>query len=108
MGLSVSELDNLMTKLSKFEIEGVRETDAPLFSGAPQIPLGDLGERLEKEELPRWPPYTEEPIAEPLPPLRICAYCNNPIEGRCITAMFRKFHPECFVCRYGVIGEMED
>ena len=37
-----------MTKLSKFEIEGVREVDAPLFSGAPHIPLGEL-ERLDKE-----------------------------------------------------------
>ena len=39
----------MMTKLSKFEIEGIREVDSPLFSGAPQIPLGDLGERLDKE-----------------------------------------------------------
>ena len=38
-----------MTKLSKFEIEGIREVDSPLFSGAPHIPLGDLGDRLEKE-----------------------------------------------------------
>ena len=30
----------------------------------------------------------------------ICAVCRKPIKGRCITAMFRKFHPECFVCRY--------
>ena len=29
----------------------------------------------------------------------ICAVCRKPIKGRCITAMFRKFHPECFVCR---------
>jgi len=30
----------------------------------------------------------------------ICAVCRKPIKGRCITAMFRKFHPECFVCSY--------
>ena len=29
----------------------------------------------------------------------LCAMCRKPISGRCITAMFRKFHPECFVCR---------
>ena len=46
--IHIAELDNLMTKLSKFEIEGVREVDAPLFSGAPHIPLGEL-ERLDKE-----------------------------------------------------------
>ena len=26
--------------------------------------------------------------------------CDKPISGRCITAMFRKFHPEHFVCSF--------
>lgn len=30
----------------------------------------------------------------------LCAACHKPITGRCITAMFRKFHPACFVCSY--------
>jgi len=30
----------------------------------------------------------------------LCAGCHKPITGRCITAMFRKFHPEHFVCSY--------
>ncbi|XP_041455447.1 paxillin-like isoform X2 [Lytechinus variegatus] len=30
----------------------------------------------------------------------LCAGCNKPITSRCITAMQRKFHPECFVCDY--------
>lgn len=30
----------------------------------------------------------------------LCAMCRKPISGRCITAMFRKFHPECFVCSF--------
>ncbi|ESO09833.1 hypothetical protein HELRODRAFT_97219 [Helobdella robusta] len=30
----------------------------------------------------------------------LCAHCNQPITGRCITAMFRKFHPDHFVCTY--------
>jgi len=30
----------------------------------------------------------------------LCAGCNKPITGRCITAMFRKFHPEHFVCSF--------
>ncbi|XP_071480245.1 paxillin-like [Diadema antillarum] len=30
----------------------------------------------------------------------LCAGCNKPITGRCITAMQRKFHPEHFVCDY--------
>lgn len=29
-----------------------------------------------------------------------CAGCGKPISGRCITAMFRKFHPEHFVCSF--------
>ncbi|KZS03569.1 putative Paxillin [Daphnia magna] len=30
----------------------------------------------------------------------LCAGCHKPITGRCITAMFKKFHPEHFVCSY--------
>ncbi|XP_074596615.1 paxillin [Brevipalpus obovatus] len=30
----------------------------------------------------------------------LCAGCLKPITGRCITAMFRKFHPEHFVCSF--------
>jgi len=30
----------------------------------------------------------------------LCAMCQKAISGRCITAMFRKFHPECFVCSF--------
>ncbi|XP_065156116.1 leupaxin isoform X2 [Atheta coriaria] len=30
----------------------------------------------------------------------LCAGCHKPIGGRCITAMFRKFHPEHFVCAF--------
>ncbi|CAG5120438.1 unnamed protein product, partial [Candidula unifasciata] len=30
----------------------------------------------------------------------LCASCERPITGRCITAMFRKFHPEHFVCAF--------
>ena len=29
-----------------------------------------------------------------------CAACDKPISGRRITAMFRKFHPEHFVCSF--------
>jgi len=29
-----------------------------------------------------------------------CSVCENIIQGRVITAMKRKFHPECFVCTY--------
>ena len=30
----------------------------------------------------------------------LCAGCGKPISGRCVTAMFRKFHPEHFVCSF--------
>lgn len=30
----------------------------------------------------------------------LCAGCHKAISGRCITAMFRKFHPEHFVCSF--------
>jgi len=30
----------------------------------------------------------------------LCAGCHEPIKGRCVTAMFRKYHPEHFVCSF--------
>lgn len=30
----------------------------------------------------------------------LCASCQKPITGRCITAMGKKFHPEHFVCAF--------
>ena len=30
----------------------------------------------------------------------LCVTCNKPVTGRCVTAMFRKYHPEHFVCTY--------
>ncbi|XP_060575951.1 paxillin-like [Ruditapes philippinarum] len=30
----------------------------------------------------------------------LCAGCQKPIAGRCITAMYKKFHPEHFVCAF--------
>ncbi|CAG2100472.1 unnamed protein product [Medioppia subpectinata] len=30
----------------------------------------------------------------------LCAGCHKPITGRCITAMYRKYHPEHFVCSF--------
>ena len=30
----------------------------------------------------------------------LCAGCHKPVTGRCITAMYRKYHPEHFVCSF--------
>lgn len=30
----------------------------------------------------------------------LCASCQQPINGRCITAMNRKYHPEHFTCAF--------
>jgi paxillin len=30
----------------------------------------------------------------------LCAGCQKPISGRCVTAMGKKFHPEHFVCSF--------
>jgi len=30
----------------------------------------------------------------------LCAGCHKPVTGRCITAMYRKYHPEHFVCTF--------
>jgi len=36
----------------------------------------------------------------PSAPRHVCFGCNSAIEGRCVTALFKKFHPEHFVCSY--------
>ncbi len=33
-------------------------------------------------------------------PSHVCSVCQSPIEGRCVTALFKKFHPEHFACSY--------
>jgi hypothetical protein len=33
-------------------------------------------------------------------PSHVCSVCQVGIEGRCVTALFKKFHPEHFVCSY--------
>uniref|UniRef100_A0A0N5ABC1 LIM zinc-binding domain-containing protein n=1 Tax=Syphacia muris TaxID=451379 RepID=A0A0N5ABC1_9BILA len=30
----------------------------------------------------------------------LCAVCNKPISGRCVSAMGQRFHPEHFCCSY--------
>ena len=30
----------------------------------------------------------------------ICASCQKPITGRCVTALNKRYHPEHFVCSY--------
>jgi len=30
----------------------------------------------------------------------LCVTCNKPVMGRCVTAMYRKYHLEHFVCTY--------
>ena len=59
-----------------------------------------MNEYVESEE-----EEIEEPLNLPDPSITpenfpICCRCSKPIKGRCVTAMFRKFHPECFVCSY--------
>ena len=54
-------------------------------------------EEEEEEEIINLPDPSYVPDPSTFP---ICARCLKPINGRCVTAMFRKFHPECFVCSY--------
>ena len=37
---------------------------------------------------------------EPDKPIYHCTVCQKLIQGRVITAMSQKFHPQCFVCTY--------
>ena len=57
--------------------------------------MDEVGQAEEEVE---WvmPELPEEPPRK----YPICAACTKQIQGRCITAMMRKFHPEHFVCSY--------
>ena len=62
--------------------------------------IGVMEEKMNKEEIRRHVQCGPDPLVEyENPRTSVCAMCRQPISGRCITAMFRKFHPECFVCR---------
>ena len=75
------------------------------FSQAGFFPK-DRRPRMLDDHIPTPEPESEpepepEPLPEPVPyEIALCAWCNKPIYGRCVTAMFRKFHPECFLCSF--------
>merc|ERR1712179_419104 len=68
--------------LKSFKMDG-GNVDLPVIGGVPNLGVVDLQDHMIT-------------ISNP----RICAMCRQQITGRCITAMFRKFHPECFVCSF--------
>jgi paxillin len=54
----------------------------------------------EVEEETTWVVDSPALPAQPERKLPTCAACSRLIEGRCVTAMMRKFHPQHFVCSY--------
>ncbi len=92
---------------ANFDKPGVREAQDQAGYGARH-----QAEECVEIEFVEPPPRPESPPRRPDP---ICAACSKAIQGRCITAMMRKFHPEHFVCSYclkvlnkGTFKERED
>ena len=69
-----------------------------MIGGVPNLGVVDLQENMKKQVVRNEPKMVTDHMITISNP-RICAMCRQQITGRCITAMFRKFHPECFVCR---------
>ena len=65
--------------------------------------LGILEEPFEKEDMSemfRRAFLEKMNTDEPDKPIYHCCVCQKLIQGRVITAMSQKFHPQCFVCTY--------
>ncbi len=85
-------------------------TEIPADTATTSVNLTEYVERLEKLSLHPNNPQQDEEVEETdfkvaVPPMvqwpkYVCASCGGLIEGRCITAIYRKFHPEHFVCSY--------
>jgi len=95
---SAQELDHLMMSLKSFKMDG-GNVDLPVIGGVPNLEVGELHENMNKQVVRNEPKMVTDHMITISNP-RICAMCRQQITGRCITAMFRKFHPECFVCSF--------
>jgi len=91
-----------MMSLNTFKMEE-RNVDEPVIGGAPNLDmmLEMMEEKMNKQTIARHVQSGPDPLVDyEIPKSPLCAMCRQPISGRCITAMFRKFHPECFVCSF--------
>ncbi len=96
-----NDLDDLNQTLRADKLEPI-VTDHPEDMDAEILP-DDIVEAFAKESIKAELTSIDDEVPEPtFQPLResLCAGCNKVISGRCVTAMFRKFHPEHFVCSF--------
>lgn len=98
------ELDDLMQGLEGYEKMPSRNVE--LGNAAAGVPgcLGDIYEDFEKEDMSEMfrRAFLEQMDAGDDNNRKIhkCCVCREAIRGRVITAMAKKFHPQCFVCTY--------
>jgi hypothetical protein len=97
------ELDDLMQGLDGYD--KMPNRDVEIGNAAADVPgcLGDIYEEFEKEDMSD---MFKRAFLEQMEPddnerkIHNCYVCREAIRGRVITAMAKKFHPQCFVCTY--------
>jgi len=97
------ELDDLMQGLGGYD--RMKERNVELGNAAANVPgcLGDIYEPFEKEDMSEMfrRAFLEQMVQDDNNrKIHDCYVCKEAIRGRVITAMSKKFHPECFVCTY--------
>merc|ERR1711963_24286 len=97
------ELDDLVQGLDGYARMPDREVEVGNAGAGIPGCLGMLEEPFEKEDMSemfRRAFLEKMSVDEPDMPRYYCYVCSKLIVGRCMTAMGKKFHPECFVCTY--------
>ncbi len=98
------ELDDLRHGLDGFDRMPRRRVEVGDRGRHVPASIGDLWQPFQKEDMSDMfkRAFLEKMCAqgESVRARHKCYVCREVIEGRIITAMSHKFHPECFVCQY--------
>ena len=109
-----SETDLIAEHLVRYRIDQMEEyarRELEALLAELNRPKGD-GRIWKRPEIKVYEPPVEEENLEdlmalssaykPVEPMPVyeCAQCHKPILGKCVTAMFKKFHPEHFACSF--------
>jgi len=94
------ELDSLVMKSLATNLRNRKIEAAP---EVPEVRTDDSWEVFEKEDMSdmfRRAMLEKMELVDDPPAKYKCCVCSHLIQGRIITAMGNKFHPQCFVCTY--------
>jgi len=99
---SSKELDDLIM-VDSFNAMNNRDVEVADGVGDLGAGIGEPFEMFQKEDMSdmfRRAMLEKMQLVDDPPALYTCYVCSKMIQGRIITAMANKFHPECFVCTY--------